>query len=473
MEFRHSGQDCFVAAAPLSHSQWTVLVFVPAQVMAANTLSMTRLTLAYFVLVGVIIAFVLTCLSLSLMLYRNNKRRMAQRSRDGRILSRAAERVNSANAAKNQFISHMSHDVRTPINGIVGMTNIALKSLDQPARVENCLRKINSAANRLLTLMSDVQEMSRLESGKVEITATPLELRTLLDGCCSTINGQLVDRKVTLLREFEPFDHPYLLGDALHTRQVLLNLLGSAAQYTPDGGTIRFRAQELWAENGTARFRFEWIDDGIGIRPEFLAHIFDPFAQEDGGDRAAYQGSGLGMAVSKQLVELMGGTIAVESQLNQGSRFTVELPFAINPEKTPPCANVSLEGLRVLVVEDNELNLEIAQELLSEEGVIVSTAENGQLGLDAFLSAPSGTFDVILMDVTMPVLDGYEATRAIRASAHPQAATIPIIAITANAYAEDVAAAREAGMNDHVAKPIDMDRLLYILSQYNATRPVP
>jgi CheY-like chemotaxis protein len=151
----------------------------------------------------------------------------------------------------------------------------------------------------------------------------------------------------------------------------------------------------------------------------------------------------------------------------------VELPFAINPEKTPPCANVSLEGLRVLVVEDNELNLEIAQELLSEEGVIVSTAENGQLGLDAFTSAPSGTFDVILMDVTMPVLDGYEATRAIRASDHPQATTIPIIAMTANAYAEDVAAAREAGMNDHVAKPIDLDRLLYILSQYSATRPTP
>jgi CheY-like chemotaxis protein len=368
----------------------------------------------------------------------------------------------------------MSHDIRTPINGIVGMTNIAIKSIDGEKRdydrVKDCLQKITGSANHLLSLINDVLDMSHIESGKVEIAHAPLDMQAIIDNCSSIISGQLLTRHLTFVQDFEGLEHPYLYGDELHLRQILINILGNAVKYTPDGGTITFRVRQFPAGDNKVRCQYVCEDNGIGMSEEFQTKIFEAFSQEDGGSRTTYKGTGLGMAITKQFVDLMGGTIQVESKLHEGSRFTVELTFDIDPEyqeKRVVEEHVSLAGMRVLLVEDNDLNLEIAQEMLEDEEMMVDTAVNGQIAVDMFTSAPAGTYDVILMDVMMPVMNGYEATRAIRASSHPEGTSIPIIAMTANAYTEDVQAALDAGMNAHVAKPIDFGRLFAVLNQYD------
>jgi CheY-like chemotaxis protein/anti-sigma regulatory factor (Ser/Thr protein kinase) len=316
-----------------------------------------------------------------------------------------------------------------------------------------------------------------------------VNLKDLLESCSSIIDGQLLNRKVDFVKDFDGVRDSYVLADALHLRQILINILGNAVKFTHDGGTITFRAQQVEeAANSKALYRFECIDTGIGMAQEYLTKIFEPFSQEGGGSnsRTHYQGTGLGMAITKQFVDKMGGTITVESEQGKGSRFTVELTFDIDQEAAAQAAakaeaaakaaaeaaqadeDVSLEGMKVLLVEDNELNMEIAQELLEDEGMNVTTAENGQIAVDNFSQAPAGTYDVILMDIMMPVLDGHGATRAIRALPRDDAKTIPIIAMTANAYAEDVKAALDCGMNAHVAKPIDVDRLFSLLQQYRS-----
>jgi CheY-like chemotaxis protein len=316
--------------------------------------------------------------------------------------------------------------------------------------------------------------MSHIESGKLVISHMPMDIRTVIDNCASIISGQLLSRHVEFVEKSDGITHPWLLGDELHLRQVFINILGNAVKFTPDGGTITFQAQELSATDKTARFRFICRDTGVGMSEEFQKKIFEAFSQEDGGSRTTYKGTGLGMAITKQFVEKMGGTIQVESKQGQGSCFTVELEFDIDQEKKAEPIDVpdeiSVKGMRVLLVEDNELNIEIAQELLEDEEVQVTTAENGQIAVDTFTQAPPDTFDAILMDVMMPVMNGLDATRAIRASNHPEAKTIPIIAMTANAYAEDVSASLAAGMNEHIAKPIDFDRLFTVLNQYRKGR---
>jgi CheY-like chemotaxis protein/nitrogen-specific signal transduction histidine kinase len=393
-------------------------------------------------------------------------------------LAKAAEEAKSANKAKSEFLSHMSHDIRTPINGIVGMTNIAMKNTDNPVKIEECLHKISGAADHLLTLINDVLDMSRIESGKVVIAHEPLDIRVLIDSCSSIIGGQLLSRKVDFIRNFGDFKHPYLYGDELHLRQILINILGNSVKFTPDGGRIIFRVDELDEPQNSentkkVRYRFVIEDTGIGMTEEFQTRIFEAFSQENSGSRTEYKGTGLGMAITKKFVDLMDGSITLESHVGEGSIFTVEICFDINTDvkvETESHVAVCLEGMNILLVEDNELNMEIACEILEDEGVNITCAENGQIAVDKFLSEPAGTFDVVLMDIMMPVMNGYEATRAIRASTHPQAATIPIIAMTANAYAEDVQSALAAGMTAHVAKPIDMNRLFTVLNEYKRQR---
>jgi CheY-like chemotaxis protein len=298
-----------------------------------------------------------------------------------------------------------------------------------------------------------------------------MDVRTINDNCASIISGQLMNRKVEFKREFDDFKHPYLFGDELHLRQVFINILGNAVKFTPDGGTITFRVQELSynEEEKKALYRFQFVDTGIGMSEEYQKKIFEPFSQEENGSRTNYKGTGLGMAITKQFVDMMGGTIDVKSKKDEGSCFTVEIPFDVDAEKqveTVVDERVDLNGMKILLVEDNVLNMEIAQELLEDEGIQVTPAENGKIAVDIFTEKPAGTFDVILMDVMMPVMNGYEATKAIRNSDHPEAKTIPIVAMTANAYAEDVKTALNAGMNEHVAKPIDFDRLFVVLGHY-------
>ena len=275
---------------------------------------------------------------------------------------------------------------------------------------------------------------------------------------------------MALVEEFETLSHPRLLGDELHLRQVLINILGNAVKFTPDGGKIFFRCRELGTEGDAARFRLEVEDTGIGMKPEFLPMIFEPFAQEEGGSRSTYKGTGLGMSITKQFVDLMGGTIQVESEPGRGSLFRLEFLIDIDGDyqevRESGFCRLDLTGSRLLLAEDNELNMEIALYMLEDEGIEAVPAQNGQEAVEIFSASPPGAFDGILMDVMMPVMDGLAATRAIRALKRADAGTIPIIAMTANAFDEDRRRCLEAGMNAHVAKPIDSATLIQVLSHY-------
>jgi CheY-like chemotaxis protein len=349
------------------------------------------------------------------------------------------------------------------------MAHIAMKNRGDSERVHHCICKINSAADHLLTLINDVLDMSSIESGKVVVAHEPMDIRLLIQNCVSIMEGQLVSRDLEFVKQCGEWKHPYVLGDELHLRQIFINILGNAVKFTPDGGRVELRVEETALEEGRVSYRFEFEDTGIGISREFQEKIFDEFSQEEKGGRSSYQGTGLGMAISKNFIELMGGSIRVKSRLGEGSCFTVDLTFDVDTEHREQMVydkRIQLRGMKVLLAEDNELNMEIATEILKEEGVEVTEAEDGQAAYELFMASRPGEYDVVLMDIMMPVMNGYEATKAIRQSSHPMAMAIPIIAMTANAYREDVEKSRDAGMNAHVAKPIDMDLLLSVLEKH-------
>jgi signal transduction histidine kinase/CheY-like chemotaxis protein len=460
----------FVSTVPLSNSEWTVLLFVPTVVLGVGTKSFVNYVVAYFTIIVISLIIIFGFLVYVFAASKNDRKLLRQQEENNILLAKAADEANSANAAKSEFLAHMSHDIRTPINGIMGMTNIALKNKDNNDKVVDCLYKISSSADHLLTLVNDVLDMSKIESGKVVMVHEPLDVRTMIDNCASIIGGQIMTRELTFEKEFTGIKHPYVLGDELHIRQILINILSNAVKFTPDGGTITFRASEVSCTGDKATFNFEVEDNGIGMSEEFQDKIFDAFAQEDNkGSRTNYMGTGLGMTITKQFVDLMGGTISIKSKLSEGSCFTVTLELDINPEKKDEVVEVvtkDIGGMKLLLVEDNLLNMEIAQEILEDEGAIITTAENGEIALETFTGSEPGTFDAILMDIMMPVMNGLDATKAIRASSHPEAKTIPIIAMTANAYAEDVKASFEAGMNAHIAKPINVPLLISTLNKY-------
>lgn len=381
-------------------------------------------------------------------------------------IEEALARAEAANEAKTLFLANMSHDIRTPINGIMGMVTLARKE-PMSEELAQYLKKIDVASHHLLSLINDVLDMSRIESGKAEILCEPTDLRVIADNCYSIVQGQLEGRNLTFVKNCEGLEHPQVLADVLHIRQVLINILGNAVKFTPDGGTVTFETRELSFDGSRGEYEFCIRDTGIGMSEDFLAHIFEAFSQEHTGSRANYQGTGLGMTITKQLVTLMGGTVTVESAPGQGSTFTVRLPLNADPQGKPSSAApepgelpASIRGLHILLAEDNDLNMEIAKSLLQEEGAVVTGAENGRIAVEWFANSPAGTFDVILMDIMMPEMNGYEATRAIRALEREDAATIPIIAMTANAFAEDKIKAMEAGMNAHTAKPINFPLLV-------------
>ncbi len=388
-------------------------------------------------------------------------------------LIEALHRAEEANRAKSAFLSHMSHDIRTPINGIMGMTSIALRHIDEKERVLDCLEKIDDASEHLLMLINDVLDMSRIEAGKMQVNHAPFDLSMLVSNCSSIISGQLKGRDINYTDDVSGIVHKKLMGDELHLRQVLINILGNSVKFTNDGGSIRLSVTETDSGNGTAWFRFIAEDTGIGMSPEFLPKLFEAFTQEENGSRTHYTGTGLGMAITKQFVELLGGTIQVESELNVGTRFTIDLPFEIDPsEEQKPAENAEmadLSGMKILVAEDNEINMEIVTVLLSEAGVSVTQAFNGQEAVDRFKESVPGTFDAVLMDVMMPVMDGLEASRTIRALDREDARTVPILAATANAYQEDIRRTREAGMDAHVSKPLDIAALTMMLQKFHAS----
>ncbi len=471
LEFRSDRVNYFVSSHSVGGEGWNTLMFVPTSVLGDSADHMLGSTRRLFIFLGVLLLLDFSCLVFYLTDNRNRKL-MEQKEESNRILKEAAEEARSANQAKSEFLSHMSHDIRTPINGIMGMTEIALKNISDATRVEDCLGKISNSSQHLLSLINDVLDMSRIESGKITVNSAPMNMIATTEECASIIGGQLQGRDIELIREFGDFAHPNLIGDELHLRQILINILGNSVKFTPDGGKIYFRIRETGSADGRAHFHFEIEDTGIGMKPEFLQHIWEPFAQEDGGNRTNYRGTGLGMAITRQFVDMMGGTITVESQLNIGSKFVINLSFDIDQHaataaEMPEETEFHLEGMRVMLVEDNELNAEIAQFILEEVGIIVTCVENGQLALEMFQNQAAGSFDLILMDIMMPVMNGLDATRAIRELDRPDAKTIPIVAMTANAYEDDIRHAREAGMNGHLAKPIDTDLLYRTLDEIN------
>lgn len=414
-----------------------------------------------FVLLAAVIIVVL-----GVLLYR-----LSVSQKETEEASQEARNANSANNAKTVFLNNMSHDVRTPMNAIIGFTNMALKH-DTDPETREYLEKIRQSSDYLLSLLNDVLDISRIESGKLEYNPVPVDITEVTDSVLTIANGFLVSRDLEFRVTREELKRPYVLADELRIRDVLIKIISNAVKFSNDGGRIDFSADYRPGKDSRHIIvQYRIADTGIGMSKEFLTRIFDEFTQEKTDARTTYHGTGLGMAITKRYVEMMGGTITVESQKGVGSTFTVELPLELTEEmQTEEAAEAEekkdLTGVHVLVVEDNELNAEIAMALLEEMGMVVTRAADGQEAVETFAGAPAGTFDVILMDIMMPRMNGYEATRAIRGMAgRPDGQTIPIIAMTANAFAEDVQASMEAGMNAHLAKPIDLEKLTQTIAK--------
>ena len=382
------------------------------------------------------------------------------------------QKADAANAAKTAFLTRMSHDIRTPLNGILGLIEIEeLKDGDMQAARES-RAKARVAANHLLSLINDILEMGKIEDRKLTLEHAPFNLKELCDDTLVLCKLRASDNGITMQDNSLPYaTGPYMIGSPTHIRQIIINLLDNSIKYNKHGGSVTFSSKTKPLDDGRALFCFSVSDTGIDMAPEFLKHIYEPFAQEGNNARSKFQGTGMGMPIVKSLIELMGGTIEVTSELHVGTSFYVEIPLDIdkNPqaradtvERAPDC---SLADMNVLLAEDNELNAEIAQALLESEGVVVTRAANGNEVVDLYLSHPAGSFDAILMDIMMPDMDGYEATRAIRLSEKVDAADIPIIVLTANAFAEDAKAAHDAGMNAHLSKPLDFNKLKNILAR--------
>ena len=376
-----------------------------------------------------------------------------------------------ANRAKSEFLSHMSHDIRTPMNGIMGMVERIRRHENEPEVVDECVNKIDGASQHLLSLLNDVLDMSELEHGKVRLEHKPFDLNADLASIREIIENQPNEQNITFALHTEGVVHSRLVGSPLHLRRILLNLVSNAMKYNKPDGRVDVTVEELPGGTGKASYRFTVQDTGIGMSREFMEkHLFQPFTQENANARTVYQGTGLGMSIVDELVHTMGGSIRAESEQGVGSTFTVELSFDIDttPREAPPPEKQPLDiaGMRLLVVEDNALNREIAHYMLEDAGVLADYVEDGRAAVDTFAASHPGEYDAILMDIMMPVMDGMEATRQIRQLARPDAGTVPIIAMTANAFDEDRKKTAAAGMNDFLTKPVEERRLHAVLSKY-------
>lgn len=388
-----------------------------------------------------------------------------------------AEQAQAASKAKSTFLSNMSHDIRTPMNAIIGFTNIALHQ-DSVPEMHNCLKKIEESSDHLLSLLNDVLDISRIESGKVEFSPVPANITAVTDSVIEIVKGMILNRELNFEVHREPLQNPYVMTEPVRIREILVNILNNAVKFTKDGGTIRFDAGSrpgADAQHIVICYRIK--DTGIGMSEEFQKKIFDEFAQEENGVRTQYKGTGLGMPISKKYVELMGGTITVDSRKGVGTTFTVEIPMELTNaekvEKTKPLVQYNdLKGIKVLLAEDNDLNAELATILLEDLGMTVTRAADGQEVVDLFAEHPAGTYDIILMDIMMPEMDGHQAAKAIRAmyADRSDAEEIPIIALSANAFSEDVQASLDAGMNGHVSKPLNMEEVTKVIER-NLNRP--
>ncbi len=385
----------------------------------------------------------------------------------------ALDKAEIASRAKSSFLFNMSHDIRTPMNAITGFTTMAKKHLDDKEKIEDYLNKIETAGNQLLALINQVLEMSRIESGKIVLSEQKADVLERAAISRTIYSEQAEANGIRFTVTTKNIQHTRVITDADRMKQITTNIIGNALKYTPEGGSIDYCIEEKDCSTpGYGNYVFTVSDTGIGMSPEFLSHIFDEFSRENTSTVSKIQGTGLGMSIVKQLTDLLGGTIDIQSEKGVGTTISVSIPMKWDTETETAAENggaelqVNLDGMKILLVEDNEMNREIAEEILSENGMIVDTAEDGDIAVEKVRNAIPGQYDLILMDVQMPRMNGYDAARAIRALDDPEKSSLPIIAMTANAFEEDRQNAIAAGMNEHLAKPIDIVKLINTLVKF-------
>ena len=386
-------------------------------------------------------------------------------------LLRAAKKAEAANEAKTEFLQRMSHDIRTPINGICGMIDVADHYAEDMKKQTECRAKIKEASHLLLELINEVLDMSKLESDEVILEEIPFNLNSISEEILGVIEQMAAEQNIRILWEEKEVTHWNLIGSPVHVKRILMNILSNAVKYNKENGYVYISCREIPSKQ-TAMTTLEFVcrDTGIGMTEAFQKRIFEPFAQEHAGSRTKFAGTGLGMPITKKLVEKMGGTISFESKEGTGTTFVIRIPFRIDTDmkdrtEAEEKTETSIHGLHVLLTEDNELNMEIAEFVLQNEGTVVTKAWNGQEAVDIFRKSSPGEFDVILMDIMMPVMNGYEAAKMIRSLDREDAKVIPIIAMTANAFTEDKMRAKEAGMDEHIAKPVDGKLLVKVINE--------
>ena len=461
---KNEGSGCY--GIMLKQRDYYIYAYLPdTEVFQSLPLSVTSVVFLYFLIFG----------SAWIWVYRTDLEHQKQeQEKDEKYkaeLLKAAKRAEAANTAKTEFLQRMSHDIRTPINGICGMLDVADHYADNIEKQVECRAKIKEASHLLLELVNEVLDMSKLESDEVVLEKIPFNLRSIFEEILVVIEQVAAEQNIKIVDREKEVTHWNLIGSPGHVKRILMNILSNAVKYNKENGYIYTSCREIPSEQpGMATIEFICQDTGIGMEGAFQKRIFEPFAQEHAGSRTKFAGTGLGMPITKKLIEKMGGTITFESEKGVGTTFMIQIPFRIDTEadtriKQEERPKASIQGLHILLVEDNALNMEIAEFVLENEGAIVIKAENGKEAVDIFQGSGIGECDAILMDIMMPVMDGLTASRIIRAMDRPDARTIPIIAMTANAFTEDKIKAKEAGMDEHIAKPLDRRGLVEVVAR--------
>ena len=494
------GTEYFYALKQMENAQWTLAFLVPAEYVAVNTQKLVGIVMV--IIIGFAAVFSVTAVFVGWILLREKQQQELRAEKETnlrleqyniqltqandemrRAQNAAAEALQSAeraSKAKTDFLSNMSHDIRTPMNAIIGITTLMKNELHEPEKLAEHLSKLESSGQLLLGIINDILDMSRIESGKTTLNIEKMNLSQQVSQLDSIIRQQAGQRRQSFTVNTN-MQHENVLGDPNRLNQVLMNILSNAVKYTPTGGHIRLEVEELPRNEHYARYRFVVQDDGIGMSEAYQKTLFDPFTREERSGTNKVQGTGLGMAITKSVIDLMGGSISVESATGKGTRFEVVLEFPIDteadavqqaqalPEEEEAASPLS--GMKFLCAEDNAINAEILQMLLETKGAGCTICSNGQEIVDAFASVKPGDYDMILMDIQMPVMDGLEATRRIRSSENPLGRTIPILAMTANAFLEDMQKSKEAGMDEHLSKPVDISALEQVVKRFRVTPP--
>ena len=494
------GTEYFYALKQMENAQWTLAFLVPAKYVAVNTQKLVTIVMIIIIVIAMVFSVITVFVGWFLLRQKQQQELQAEKEANLRleqynihltqvndelrqaqdIAAEALQSAERASKAKTDFLANMSHDIRTPMNAIIGITTLMKNELHQPEKLAEHLDKLENSGQLLLGIINDILGMSRIESGKTTLNVEKMNLPQQISQLDSIIRQQAGQRRQTFTVNTH-LQHENVLGDPNRLNRVLMNILSNAVKYTPTGGHIRFEVDELPRNEHYARYRFVVQDDGIGMSEAYQKTLFDPFTREERSGTNKVQGTGLGMAITKNIVDLMGGSINVESTTGKGTRFEVVLEFPVDAEAdTVPEAQVlpeeeeetsPLSGMKFLCAEDNAINAEILEMLLEANGASCTICSNGQEIVDAFASVKPGEYDMILMDVQMPVMDGLEAARRIRSGENPLGRIIPILAMTANAFLEDMQKSREAGMDEHLSKPVDIAALEQTVKRFRVIPP--